>query len=375
MNNRAPPMGARARLLQLLPYYSGCLKAEANRGATALTGEEARRWFEPPGPAWHARGLEPARWPAEALPPGFLARAARVPAFYGYPLLALQDEGGAAATWLPVLLCPVELSADGEAVCATRSADPPLINADFLGAIARTPEERQHASRAVREALADDPALAGLAGHLHDRAGLHCELQDRGLVLTGTASAFTSGLESELERLRGRVRDFETTGLGALLGAEGTRVEPPPVVEAVALDDTQRAVVRDALEYPLTVATGPAGTGKTQVVAAALTSVLCAGGSALFASRNHQAVNLVEARMAELVGRPVLMRTGIKAGRRDLRQGMIEALKALLSGAAPDSAEALEAARARSIPVGSALPAANASSGSQRSRSWSFKSS
>ena len=117
------------------------------------------------------------------------------------------------------------------------------------------------------------------------------------------------------------------------------------------LDDTQRTVVEDAAEYPLTVATGPAGTGKTQVVVAALTSVLCAGGTALFASRNHQAVNLVEARMAELVGRPVLMRAGLRAGRRDLRRAMIEALKSLLSGTTPTCGRRT-ASRPKDLPVG-----------------------
>ena len=353
MKTRSPPKTPQARLRQLVPYYAGCLRMEANRGATALSGEVAPRWFEPPGVPWHRRGLKPVRWPADALPPGLLDRActagaaASRPVFYGYPLLALEGNTGAggAPAWIPALLCPIELRRDGNEVHAARTDDPPMINADFLGAIARTPEERQQASKALREALADDPALVRLAAHLNDRAGVQCELQARGLVLAGTASAFTSGLEAELQRLRACAGQVDRTALGVLLGGPGTLAEPVPVVEALALDDTQRTVVEDAAEYPLTVATGPAGTGKTQVVVAALTSVLCAGGTALFASRNHQAVNLVEARMAELVGRPVLMRAGLRAGRRDLRHAMIEALKALLSGTTPGAAAELQVAR------------------------------
>ena len=355
MNSRAPPKSPRARLRQIVPYYTGCLQAEANRGATAIAGEAAPRWFEPSEPDWHTRGMEPTRWPAAALPAGFVASLARhgkgnqVPVFYGYPLLEVpgNGQGGDTATWVPVLLCPIDLKVEGDEVSATRANDPPTINADFLGAIAKTPEERQQATRAVREALADDAPLRGLAEHLRERAGLSCELRDRGLVMGGTASVFTSGLESELHRLRGRPGKLGGTALGPVLGGSGTRIKPVPVVEPVALDDTQRAVVRDAVEHALTVATGPAGTGKTQVVVAALTSVLCGGGTALFASRNHQAVNLVEARMAELVGRPVLMRGGVKPGRRDVRQAAIEALKATLSGAAPGAAQQSKRARER----------------------------
>ena len=350
MNNLSPPLDARARLRQLVPYYAGCLKAEANRGATALTGEVSPRWFEPPQADWHAQGMEPRRWAADTLPARFLARASGQPIFYGYPLLGLHGDRGP-QTWIPAVLCPIELRLDaarpdhGEELCASRTKDPPMINADFLGAIAKTPEERQQATRALRETLADDPALTHLAEQLRRRAGLHCELHPRGLVLAGTASAFTGGLEGELERLGVRSPELERTALGALLGASGTQAEPLEVVEAVSLDDAQRAVVREATEHALTVATGPAGTGKTQVVAAALSTVLCAGGSVLFASRNHQTVNLLEARMAELVGRPVLMRAGVRTGRRDLRQGMIEALKALLSGASRGAPAALQDAR------------------------------
>ena len=145
MKTRSPPKTPQARLRQLVPYYAGCLRMEANRGATALSGEVAPRWFEPPGEPWHRRGLEPVCWPSDALPPGLLDRACSTgaavsrPVFYGYPLLALEGNTGAggAPAWIPALLCPIELRSDGNEVHAARTNDPPMINADFLGAIAR----------------------------------------------------------------------------------------------------------------------------------------------------------------------------------------------------------------------------------------------
>ena len=88
---------------------------------------------------------------------------------------------------------------------------------------------------------------------------------------------------------------FSDTALGTILGS--SRVEREPdirVTEPVPLTSAQLDAARKALCDPLTVITGPPGTGKSQVVSAIIASALMAGKSVLFASRNHAAIDAVE---------------------------------------------------------------------------------
>ncbi|MBK8536910.1 MAG: ATP-binding protein [Candidatus Competibacteraceae bacterium] len=67
----------------------------------------------------------------------------------------------------------------------------------------------------------------------------------------------------------------------------------------------------------LTVVTGPPGTGKSQVAVALMASAALAGRSVLFASRNHQAIDAVVDRFAEVVERhPLLIRANTRDGGR-----------------------------------------------------------
>ena len=64
------------------------------------------------------------------------------------------------------------------------------------------------------------------------------------------------------------------------------------------------------LSAPLTVVTGPPGTGKSQVVTSILVNLAWQGGSALFSSKNNHAVDVVESRVNELGPYPLLLRLG-----------------------------------------------------------------
>ena len=61
---------------------------------------------------------------------------------------------------------------------------------------------------------------------------------------------------------------------------------------------------------PLTVITGPPGTGKSQVVTAILVNAARQGKTALFVSKNNKAVDVVETRVNALGPRPILLRLG-----------------------------------------------------------------
>jgi very-short-patch-repair endonuclease len=138
---------------------------------------------------------------------------------------------------------------------------------------------------------------------------------------------YTKGLESELRSLQSLdEREYHATALGAWLTRQ--RIEPLPadgqaLLEVLALNGEQRQAVRRALSNPLTVITGPPGTGKSQVVASILVNAARQGKTVLFASKNNKAVDLVETRVNALGPRPVLLRLGARQYQPDLAEYLV----------------------------------------------------
>src|SRR6202035_1145308 len=96
-----------------------------------------------------------------------------------------------------------------------------------------------------------------------------------------------------------------------------------PLVEVLGLNREQRQAVRQGLSNPLTVITGPPGTGKSQVVASILVNASRQGKTVLFASKNNKAVDLVETRVNALGPRPVLVRLGARQCQRGLAEYLV----------------------------------------------------
>ena len=72
---------------------------------------------------------------------------------------------------------------------------------------------------------------------------------------------------------------------------------------AINIGDTnqeQLAAVQNALNQSISVVTGPPGTGKSQTIVSAVATTLLDGGSVLFASKNHQALDAVIERLSNL---------------------------------------------------------------------------
>jgi len=105
------------------------------------------------------------------------------------------------------------------------------------------------------------------------------------------------------------------------------------------LHPSQRAAVVNSLAEPVSVVTGPPGTGKSEVVAAMLLNQMLRGHSTLFASKNHQALEAVLPRLNNAVEGGDLI---IQTSSRDLaqRQNYIAKLQTLLARPPrPDAAQ------------------------------------
>ncbi len=69
------------------------------------------------------------------------------------------------------------------------------------------------------------------------------------------------------------------------------------------------AAAETAMNGPVTLIQGPPGTGKSEVILTLIVSAIYSGRSVLFAARNHQAIDEVENRLADLVpDSPLLVR-------------------------------------------------------------------
>jgi hypothetical protein len=109
-----------------------------------------------------------------------------------------------------------------------------------------------------------------------------------------------------------------------------TTFAPDHLAQTRLLHPSQRAAVVNALAEPVSVVTGPPGTGKSEVVAAMLLNQLLRGQPTLFASKNHQALAAVVPRLNSATEDGDLI---IHTASRDLaqRQNYLAKLQSLLT--------------------------------------------
>ncbi len=147
-------------------------------------------------------------------------------------------------------------------------------------------------------------------------------IYNRAVICAIERSPYTQGLETELESLsRLPNTDYVGTALGSWIGGSvSDQTEPTDSVllESLPLNSEQRTAIQQSLTRPLTVITGPPGTGKSQVVTALLMNAAWSRQRVLFASKNNKAVDVVEERANSFGPRPIILRLGNDEHRRAL---------------------------------------------------------
>jgi len=140
------------------------------------------------------------------------------------------------------------------------------------------------------------------------------------------ASAATTGLVTDLKEIIQQRGGIAGSALGTLSSGAGPASGDSALVAPFATNEAQEAVIRSAMTRRLTVATGPPGTGKSQLVANLVATAVAADQSVLVASTNNQAVDEVVQRCDSIM--PGLI---LRTGKETERQREADALDELLA--------------------------------------------
>lgn len=355
----------------LLRYWRSALRADP-RGSTT----EA---FDRHGTVWHLisgqGNLSPEdssfvrlRIELDTLAPDFRAALMKREAnentlAIGWPL-ALGRRSGVPAVW-PVGLIAAEWRRNSGYLEIDISADDVLVNPDWLRNAARATGWQAKDLEAVF-AEADGVGLCAedFLSRLRDAAAtqtrgkitgdwITSELDpnaqgifDAAAIFLPEDSSFTAGAVRDLDVIaEWSEEQLSRTALATLLGLPVQQASAQiPAVNVGSLNAEQIAAVRAACSAPLTVVTGPPGTGKSQAIVSMAASVLLAGGAVLVASKNHQALDAVEERLGGLAPDvPFVVRTLSPSGEVD--RSFMTVLAELVQGDASRSRQSDEFVR------------------------------
>lgn len=141
-----------------------------------------------------------------------------------------------------------------------------------------------------------------------------------GLFSTG-ADPYNKRLLGELQQVRELpAEQIKSSSLASLLRTKkqnlAATVLPKestcifPGIGKSLLNAEQSTAVTESFNYPISVVTGPPGTGKSEVVASLVINAVLNDMSVLFVSRNNKAVQVVQERLEKLSGPHGLIRVG-----------------------------------------------------------------
>jgi len=186
------------------------------------------------------------------------------------------------------------------------------------------------------------------------RPPLDAGIYNRAVVMVARRPQYTRTLLRELAAILDTPdSELDRTALRFLFRSGEQKSTPASFEETGAvqaadlapLNSEQRSAVEALLNTPITVITGPPGTGKSQVVSTAIANAHLSGKSVLFSSRNHKAIDAVHIRCRDADGRPLLVRCNSRDD-PSLRATFATGIGQLLAGQA-DATAAEEATTLR----------------------------
>lgn len=248
--------------------------------------------------------------------------------YIGYPLEAFFLKGK--THFVPITLIPVDVRVDESYLYLTLRLDEADINHVWLEY--HVNKEDHHHLLDILTRLHSDDEYCGLIDvkrslpHL-ERYARGCkpglfdpndfdwgvpQLADKGdrawncpALFVGTEPKYSRTLLREL-RYIAKEKDevLDSTALAYVFREPALKPEAPSRYYAhpfIETNDEQQLAVTQALNRPITLVTGPPGTGKSQVAVNIIANYVLRGKSVLFTSRNHKAVHAIANRSLKLL--------------------------------------------------------------------------
>lgn len=336
---------ATAALPRLIDYYIDCVREEGkkvysyrgNQGGSFITLDEemlsgGRRFVAV------SREKEAA----------FLKNTSQRSVFYGYPLYLewIESRDGDFCDYkvTPVFIVRLDSQSEPTRAIFQPASDQVRLNPELLAKLKW--RDRAHFERVLGapdeeySCFAERISLAatelselGIIGELDPAAIVRAQnlatLEEKkpglynicGLFATG-ADPYNQRLLKELNEIRNLPAErINQTSLASLLRTKklnaAKRFDLPddfcdfPGIGDSLLNAVQSTAVKGSFNYPISVVTGPPGSGKSEVVAALITTAVLNDMSVFFASRNSKAVEVVQERLEKISERRYgLMRVG-----------------------------------------------------------------
>lgn len=334
---------------RLVEYALACVKSESAQTWVPLeTGPEDNPWSCLDGPETLITGRADSATAATAIAEyldqtrGSIA-SRRNSLIYGWPsVVSIRADTGAVPRRqiTPLFVVQVEPTKRDGQWQLTPSHEPEFNlaalanrpeNADTADEIRKLPlpfgdpEETAQTATKVAKLLGYSPPvldpdqLVRLDQATAREAGVH----NASICLVAAFSPHRVVVDKELRALHGR-GDWVGTAAAWLVGKgkEARRTPSEPLVAALRTNQSQEEILASIRTQPLTVVTGPPGTGKTQLVVNAVANAWLDGETVLVASTNNAAVDIA----VERSDRDALPGLLIRTGHRHIKQQVAQSI-------------------------------------------------
>jgi len=322
---------------KLVGYYVNCVKHQERSQEYLFSEDCGRKYMHPVLPYGWLKGLGEKSEEISIINKNedrvvintiLTRRSYEEEVYIGYPLEAFYHEGK--TRFVPISLIPVDVRVDAASLYLTLRLDEADINHTWL---------EYHVNKEDHRVLLDmltslhaDDEYCGLIDvklslPYLERYARGCKpgmfdpdsfdwnipnLKKRGNVAWNCPALFVG---AELKYSRTLIRELryiakekdevlDSTALAYVFREPILKPKSPenqyayPFIES---NDEQQLAVTRALNHPVTIVTGPPGTGKSQVAVNIIANYILRGKSVLFTSRNHKAVHAIANRSVALL--------------------------------------------------------------------------
>jgi len=253
-----------------------------------------------------------------------------MPIFYGYPLF--MDSNGNVS---PIFFVEIDFEEKDDRIIFTKQSVMPEFNHYILTKHDYNVEEIEKIRSEIKEENDFSIKLQKITELLKLDSNITSELDEKPLIVRpslqlinkailyfGGRMGFTRGLIDELEKLKKLSQhQLESTSLGILFDKEKCEIpeNKKDLLEIFHLNESQEKAVKNSFSSNVSVITGPPGTGKSQVVLNIIANAVWNDKSVLFASKNNQAVNIVNEKLKTILSKDLIVRMGSSKYRKNAK--------------------------------------------------------